>query len=327
MHRLICCALVVALTGCTSGSTPRATNEPLPSPKSTAAPVIVAAVGDMSCPVSDPSFRGGRGTDTLCRDGDVSDLVVKGDYDAFLSLGDQQYLNGELADFRRAYDLSFGRVKSTTYPVPGNHEYSLDRRARGYFAYFGPRARPPGYYSFDLGSWHVIALNTNCAFVEGKLGDNDCADGSPQERWLRKDLAANEAKCTLAFWHHPRFTSSNEKEVTDTPSTYHEAFWKDLYRAGADVIVNAHAHHYERLAPQTPDGKLDRTKGIHQFIVGGGGKDVDDFGEIYRNSAAHAQAFGILRLELGEGSFKWRFVPIKGQPTEDFRDEGSAACH
>jgi hypothetical protein len=207
-------------------------------------------------------------------------------------------------------------VKSITHPVPGNHEYATPGAA-GYFSYFGPAAGDPteGYYSFDLGSWHIIALNSNCSNVGG------CDQGSPQERWLRADLATNQNACTLAYWHHPRFTSGSVHH--SDPRT--EAFWQALHEFRADVVLTGHQHNYERFDPQSPTGSADPSNGIRQFVVGTGGKDLYTFGatpapnSIVRNS----NTFGILKLTLRLTSYEWQFIPEAGKT---FTDAGSDRC-
>jgi hypothetical protein len=204
----------------------------------------------------------------------------------------------------------------------GNHEY-LTPGAAGYFDYFngagnahgpaGERAR--GYYSFDVGSWHLIALNSVCDEVGG------CHAGSPQERWLRADLAAHPARCTLAYWHHPRFSSGLQSS-----STRFIPFWQALYEAGVDVVLNGHDHSYERFAPQDPEGQLDPDHGIRQFVVGtGGGSHYGFPGVILPNSEAqNADTFGLLMLTLHPTRYDWEFVPMAGKT---FQDSGTAACH
>jgi acid phosphatase type 7 len=230
---------------------------------------VIAAAGDIACDPSSASFNGGAGTTTACAQLATSNLVVGQNLAAVLALGDDQYGCGGYSAFLQSYDPSWGRVKSITHPVPGNHEYQssggtncdTSGTAQGYFSYFGTAAGDPsrGYYSFQIGAWHLVALNSNCANVSG------CGTGSPEETWLRADLKAHASLCTLAFWHHPRFTSG---VVADDPSV--AAFWQDLYKAGADVVLNGHAHGYERFAPQTPTQTADAKRGIREFVVGTG---------------------------------------------------------
>jgi hypothetical protein len=285
---------------------------PAPPAPSTAGPAVVAAVGDIACDPSSPSFNGGVGTTSSCHQKAVSDLVVNGGVDAFLPLGDLQYESGTFDAFTASYHPSFGRVKAVTYPAVGNHEY-LTADAAGYFQYFGAAARG-GYYSFDLGAWHLIALNSNCGQAGG------CGDGSPQLNWLKADLAAHKTACTLAYWHHPRFSSGTHGNDADV-----EPVWSALWSAGADVVLNGHDHVYERFAPQTPTGAADPARGIRQFTVGTGGKGLTSIGSPIANSEVrHDQTFGVLMLTLLPDRYEWRFVPEAGKT---FTDSGSAACH
>jgi acid phosphatase type 7 len=274
----------------------------------------IAAAGDIACDPGSSDWDEGEGRGLTCRQRATSDLLVGAGYSAVLVLGDIQYEDGAYAKFLASYDPSWGRVKSTTKPVPGNHEYET-RGAAGYYRYFGSAAGDPteGYYSFDLAGWHLIALNSNCAAVGG------CDTNSPQERWLRADLAAHPVTCTLAFWHHPRFSSGPH----GNDSTY-TAFWEALYAADADVVLVGHDHDYERFAPQTASGARDLTRGIRQFVVGTGGKSLRTFPRVRANSEARdAKSMGILELALGSGAYAWRFVPAVGS----FSDSGSAPCH
>ena len=275
----------------------------------------IAAVGDIACDPESDSFNGGRGVGLECRQSATSDLVLRAGYRAILALGDLQYENGELSKFRASYDLSWGRRKSITHPAPGNHEYETEGAA-GYYRYFGAAAgaRQKGYYSFDLGGWHLIALNSNCSEIGG------CGAGSMQERWLRADLASHRSTtCTLAYWHHPRFSSGSH----GNDSTY-GAFWQALYDENADLVLVGHDHHYERFAPQSPRGALDRTRGIREFVVGSGGKSLRTFSTVRSNSRARdSTSFGILELTLRARSYAWRFRPAVGS----FRDSGTGSCH
>ena len=278
-----------------------------------AADPVIAAAGDIACDPDSPSFNGGLGTSSACRQKFTADLLRPG-LAAVLALGDLQYEQGVYEKFLRSYDPSWGIAKAKTRPVPGNHEYQT-AGAAGYFRYFGETAGDPrkGYYSYDLGSWHVVALNSNCAYVP-------CAAGSEQERWLRADLAASRTSCTLAYWHHPRFSSGTHGS---DPAT--DAFWRALYEHGADVVVNGHDHDYERFAPQTPAGLPDAATGIREFVVGTGGKSLRSFGTPLANSEVrHAATYGVLELTLRPQSYDWRFVAEGGG---SFSDSGTAACN
>jgi hypothetical protein len=189
-------------------------------------------------------------------------------------------------------------------------------KGAGYFGYFGSAAGDPtkGYYSFDVGSWHLIALNTNCNKVGG------CGVGSAQEQWLKADLAAHPTACTLAYFHYPLFSSK-------TPLTAASTFWSDLYAAGADVVISAHVHNYERFAPQDPNGTYDPAKGIREFVVGTGGMSLEGFPTtVSPNSEVRARNFGVLELTLHSTSYDWQFVP-DGRNGNTFSDSGSGTCH
>ncbi|MDP9364490.1 MAG: metallophosphoesterase [Chloroflexota bacterium] len=233
------------------------------------------------------------------------------------TLGDHAYKSGSRSEFGRCYDPTWGRVKNRTRPAPGNHEYNTPN-AGAYFDYFGAAAGNPraGYYSYDLGRWHVVVINSNCSEVGG------CEAGSRQERWLRDDLAAHPAGCTLAYWHHPRFSSGSKHGG----SSEMQPIWQALFDHDADLVLSGHEHHYERFAPQDPNGRADAERGIRQFVVGtGGGKGHYPFGRIVANSEKrNDDTFGVLKLTLHPTSFDWEFVPVEGK---SFRDSGRGACH
>jgi hypothetical protein len=261
--------------------------------------------------------------------GDIADCHREGDEatarlvgrinGTVLTLGDAAYPEGTAEDFEECYEPTWGRFKGHTKPVPGNHEYDT-RGAEGYFDYFGKAAGDPdeGYYSYNLGKWHIVALNSNCEEVPG-----GCEASSPQGRWLEADLAANEDKsCTLAYMHHPRF-SSGEKHG----NTHHvKPLWEALYEAEADVVLSGHEHNYERFTPQNPSGREDPERGIRQFVVGtGGGKGTYPILDPIANSEVHNDdTYGVLRLRLRPKGYGWRFIPVEGAR---FTDSGSARCH
>ncbi len=284
---------------------PPSTSSPARQP--VAGPTLVAA-GDVACAPDEPRTR------FTCRQADTAALAARLDPDAVAVLGDLQYPAGGLADFEASYDRSWGRLKDRTHPAIGNHEYEEDPAAAGYFTYFGRRAGPvgKGWYSYDLRDWHLVALNANCDRV-------GCGTGSAQQGWLRADLAAHSARCTLAYWHQPRFSSGLHGPNEDTA-----ALWRTLQQADADVVLSGHDHDYERFAPQTADGRLDPDHGIVQFVVGTGGKSSYPILFVRPHSRARASTFGVLRLTLGDGRYAWRFV---GEPGERFRDQGTARCH
>ena len=274
----------------------------------------IAAAGDIACDPASRPYNGGLGSGLECRQLATSDRLVGAGYEAVLALGDTQYEEGTRDAFELSYGASWGRVKSITRPVPGNHEYRT-ADAAGYFRYFGAAAGDPrkGYYSYELGDWHVVALNSNCSNAGG------CRAGSPQERWLRADLAAHPARCTLAYWHHPRYSSGQHGS-----DPRFIAFWQALFDASADLVLVGHDHDYERFAPQNAMGELDLTRGIREIVVGTGGRSMRAFKDARPNSEVRdATSLGILELTLGATAYKWRFRSAVGW----FADAGSARCH
>jgi acid phosphatase type 7 len=278
---------------------------------------VIAAAGDIACAPTDPGYNGGNGTATRCKQRATSDLLVGAGLAAVLPLGDIQYDSPTASNLQAVYNPTWGRVKSISHPVVGNHEGS----ASAYFDYFngkgaangpaGPRGR--GYYSFNVGTWHLIALNANCGTVS-------CGSGSIQERWLRADLAAHPAACTLAFWHQPRYSSGHDgSHVTLS------AFWSDLYAAGAEVVLSGHSHDYERFAPKNAQGKVSST-GLRQFVVGTGGAFMTGLGtsRVAGSQVSQNTTFGVLKLTLHPLGYDWRFVPIAGR---SWTDSGSTPCH
>lgn len=282
---------------------------------SEASSVTIAAAGDIACDPASGDFNGGKGTASNCRMKATSDLVVAMKPTAVLLLGDNQYENGALSAYQKSYAPTWGRFKAITKPIPGNHEYQT-ARAAGYFSYFGSAAGDPkkGYYSYNLGSWHVIALNSNCSQVGG------CSATSPQGLWLKADLASHAQKCTLAYWHHPRYSSGEHGNASGM-----SAFWQLLYNANADLVLSGHDHDYERFAPQNANGGKDTTRGLREFVVGTGGKSRRAFGTIVANSEVrNSSTYGVLKLTLSDGSYSWQFVPEAGKT---FTDKGTTACH
>ena len=227
-------------------------------------------------------------------------------------LGDNVYETGSVSEFANCYNPTWGRHLSRTRPSAGNHEYQT-AGAAGYYAYFGARAGDPekGYYSYDVGAWHIIVLNSNIR--------RDAA--SPQLNWLRSDLQANISKaCTLAYWHHPRF-SSGDHANDDSQA----AFWEALHAFNADVVLAGHDHNYERMAPQMPTGVRDDARGIRQFIVGTGGRELRGLRSTGGNSEVfNSNTFGVLRLALSPTGYAWEFLPVAGQ---SFTDSGAGTCH
>jgi hypothetical protein len=287
----------------------------------------IAAAGDYGCDPLAPDYHNLDGSPNggQCQQKATSNLLVNGDFSAVLALGDQHYC-GSLAEYRQAYDPTWGRVKSITHPIPGNHEYlttggstptigcdSSNAGAAGYFGYFGSAAGTPGqgWYSYDIGAWHLIALNSNCSNAGG------CIPSSPQGLWLAADLAAHPNQCILAYWHIPLFSSGGRASQNGY------WLWKQLFAAHADLVLDGHDHIYERFAPQDPNGLADPS-GIREFIVGTGGANHTSIATVAANSVVrNATTFGVLGLTLHPGGYSWNFEPAAGS----FTDSGSASCH
>jgi Calcineurin-like phosphoesterase len=273
---------------------PPSSPEPTPTP---AADPVIAAAGDIA--------GSGTGDEATAR---LLDSLAP---TAVLTTGDNAYDNGTLAEFNSFYDPTWGRHRAITHPVPGNHEYRT-AGAAGYFDYFGAAAsdRATGYYSYNIGAWHLIALNSEIA--------HDVA--SVQVAWLKSDLATSTAKCTLAYWHKPRFTAGNYSDFTEyTP------FWQALWDANADVVLAGHDHNYQRYTPLNPSGIADAARGLREFVVGTGGRSHYALQADNRRVAGNATAFGVLKLTLHPTSFDFSFVPESGQT---YSDSGSAIpCH
>jgi acid phosphatase type 7 len=227
-------------------------------------------------------------------------------------MGDNVYESGSTAEYNNCYNPTWGRHKARTKPSAGNHEYNT-LNATGYYGYFGVAAGDPtkGYYSYDLGEWHVVVLNSNLA--------HDAL--SPQIAWLRSDLTANTKSCTLAYWHHPRYSSGSEHGNNLTMQPY----WDVLYEFNAEVILNGHDHDYERFAPQNASGAADNVRGIREFVVGTGGRALYTLGVRKANSEVfNSTTFGVIKMTLSPGSYSWQFIPIAGNT---FTDSGSTSCH
>lgn len=269
-------------------------------------------------PANDPVLVGAGDIASCSSTGDEATAnLLDGIAGTVVNLGDNAYDNGTAAEYTNCYGPTWGRHLARTKPSAGNHEYNT-LNATGYYGYFGTAAGDPskGYYSYDLGAWHVIVLNSNssCTTIS-------CAAGSAQDTWLRADLAAHANVCTLAYWHHPRFNSG----ASHGNNTAVAPFWDALYQYGADVILNGHEHVYERFAPQTPAAVADPAAGIRQFTVGTGGRSHYTFGTIQPNSEVrNGTTYGVLKLTLHATSYDWQFVPVAGGT---FSDSGTGSCH
>jgi hypothetical protein len=266
----------------------------------TPAPVIVAA-GDIACAPSEQT------TYRTCHHASTSSLLTGAD--RVLTLGDHQYDSGTLREFRQGYDRTWGRYKAITAPVPGDEEYETPG-AQGYFKYFGK----PWWYSYDIGAWHLIALDSSNRYLSPTEED------SPQNNWLEADLARHPNKCTLAYWHHPRYSAvSYPRGVRRSIAG---PLWADLVKARADVVLNGHDHNYQRWAPMD-NARNVRAKGVREFVVGTGGRSLDDvIGSPAGLQASSDETFGVLRLTLHRASYDWAYVTEGGQ----ILDSGSARC-
>jgi len=293
---------------------------------------VLAAAGDIACDPQSADFNGGRGTVDRCHAAATARLVAGAQPSLVLPLGDLQYQCGTAAAFSASYALTWGRFASISRPIPGNHEYGTEgevplpgcvdaQPGQGYFSYWGPylsswsavAGDQPDYYSYDVGSWHVIALNSECDALGG------CGVGSPQEQWLAADLAAHPSSCTLAYLHQPRWW--------ETPGGQHpdlDALWRDLAAADTDLVLAGHHHVYARFTPLDADGNQSRP-GIQQIIVGTGGASLTRISKWAPTVRAHSDnSYGILVLTLHEHGYEWQFMPEQGGT---FTDYGRSACH
>lgn len=282
------------------------------------ATVRVVAAGDIACDTCAQSATA-----------DLIDQLLSADrVAAVLVLGDLAYSSGSAAEFRSFYAPSWGRpeILAVSHPVPGNHEYASGT-AQAYFDYFSAGGAPlgsagpwdAGYYSFDVGAWHLVALNSSdqCRFVS-------CSDSSMQHDWLVDDLAAHPTACTLAFWHHPRFQAG----TTSGELTAAAPLWDALYAAGVDVVLNGHEHGYQQLSPLDEAGQLDVAHGIRTFVVGTGGGDFDTtFGgpRLGALEMGLTGTHGVLELTLLPDRYQWQFVTVDGQRPS--AASGTGMCH
>ncbi|MBA2507580.1 MAG: metallophosphoesterase [Nocardioidaceae bacterium] len=294
--------LLLTLAACSGG---QAVDGPASQPPAPRGAITVVAAGDIStCPGVD------------CGPADTAALVDDIDPKAVLTLGDNQYPSGELVDFQEKYAKTWGRFTDITHPAPGNHEYYASPDADGYFDYFGAAAHPDtdGYYSFNLGDWHLVALNSN-----DECKEVACDDGSEQQRWFADDLAASDARCTLAYWHHPRWSTGEHR---DTESS--DALWQTAADGGVDLVLNGHDHDYERFVAQDADGVADK-QGTVEIVAGTGGVALRDFAEPAGPlTAARVEDHkGVLRLDLGAQSYAWQFVAVGGDVLDQGRDDCS----
>jgi hypothetical protein len=305
----------------TTTTTPPPTTTTTPPPPTD--PVVLAA-GDVACAPTESGYNGGAGIPGQCHMKATSDILMGTPASTVMMLGDSQYNSGALADLQTSYGASWGRVLANTRPTVGNHEYGQSG-AGGYFSYFQDAATPQqpgcrkncwGYYSYDVGNWHIAVINTECTRIGSGVG---CAVGSPQEQWLNADLAAHASGCTMVVGHRPRWSSNSFASSDIAPLI------DVMYARGVDVMLTGHAHSYERFAPQNAAGQRDDAAGIREFVVGTGGENYSGFGTVVANSEVRKnQIFGVFKLVLHPGRFDWSFVP---DPATPFADSGSQACH
>jgi len=272
-----------------------------------------------------PRMTAPPGATVLVGAGDIADCgsgndeATAGLIDAIegtvFAAGDNAYENGSRDDYAHCYDPTWGRHRDRTLPVVGNHEWQTPGAA-GYFDYFGERAGQPGagWYATSVGDWRVIVLDSDCGDAGG------CTPDTAQGRWLERELATSTSRCTVAIWHHPRFSSGPHGDDTMV-----DPLWRAMYEAGVELVINGHEHSYERFAPQDGDGRSDPARGVRQIVVGTGGKDLRRFEQPKPNSEIRDdQTYGVLRLVLRPDGFDWAFLPVAGQT---FTDAGSGSCH
>jgi hypothetical protein len=300
------------------------TSTPLPTPTPTATQTVTLTPTATTPPPTatpTPAVLIGAGDVVVCgvdHDEQTAALVEQQlalfpDATVFIA-GDDVNESGRAVEYRNCFTPSWGRFLDRIRPVPGNHDMMTDQGAP-YYAYFGKAAGEPGlgYYSYNLGSWHIVALNSNCDIIA-------CGKNSYEVQWLREDLQKNQTLCTLLYWHHPRFGSGIEGSVGLVSS-----FWRTAYEFGAEVVVNGNDHDYERFAPQDPDGNLDLARGIREFVVGTGGAELRGWGTIKPNSEVRDnQTHGVILFELYPDHYTWNFLPSEGGT---FTDQGTVMCH
>ena len=297
------------------GTAPTATRTPT-SAGSTQTPTRTptAAVNPTQTPTRTPTASSGSvvfvGAGDISRcDNNNDEAVAKlldGISGTVFTTGDNAYDSGSITEYTNCYDPTWGRHKGRTKPVPGNHEYGTSGAA-GYFQYFN---NPPTYYAYNLGAWRIYALNSEI----------DVSASGAQATWLQSDLAANPKQCVLAYWHRPRWSSGS----THGSASDMQAIWQILYNAGADLVITAHEHNYERFAQMNASGAVV-SQGLREFVVGTGGASHYGFGSALASSEVrNSSTYGALKLTLNSSSYNWQFVPIAGST---FTDSGSANCH
>jgi acid phosphatase type 7 len=311
----LCVALLVAACGHESQRDPVIPTQPsTPTPAPTTPTPTPAPGPPTPTPVAQTEVLVGAGDIALCgpnlANAEATARLLDGISGTVFTAGDNTQTAGTPEEFRDCYEPTWGRHKARTRPTIGNHDYQTAEGA-AYYQYFGNAAGPAGagYYSYNLGAWHIVSLNGNVSMREG----------SAQAAWLRQDLQANPSGCTLAYWHQPLFSSS-----TNGSNPASRDAWQILYEHGAEIVLNGHDHLFERFAPQDPSGRRDDARGIRQFTVGTGGCYLYKVEHLQPNSEVQGIAHGVLKLTLREGGYDWQFVPIAG---DSFSDSGSGTCH
>jgi hypothetical protein len=289
---------------------------------------VLAVAGDIACTTTDPNYNGGAGVTDHCHQRATAGLLGQINPNYVLMLGDAQYNSGTYTEYTNSYAPSWGTNKSITKPTPGNHDYtSTSTTAPGYFKYFGAASHPlqptctsgcNGWYSFDVGSWHIVSINTNCTMISGGAG---CAAGSTQETWLRGDLTSHPTACTLVFGHHPLWSSNSSASPDVAPLV------QDMVAFGVDLYIAGHSHTYERFAPMTASGTPSAT-GVRELIVGTGGESVTGFATTAGGSQKRGNhIFGVEKLTLHAASYDLSFVndATNGKSFSD--DVPGTPCH
>ncbi len=280
----------------------------LPPATATPVPAVLIGAGDIAYCGNEPGTNGDEKTSAL-----LDSLVAQYPNAVIFTLGDTVYGDGTTTELKQCFDPNWGRFKDRIRPAPGNHDYMTDAGAP-YFNYFGAAAGTfgQGYYSYDLGDWHIVVLNSNC-------NDIACGPNSEQMTWFREDLQKSGKQCTLAYWHHPRFSSG----IAGGSSSVN-AFWTTAVEMGVDVVVNGHDHDYERFAPMDASGNAD-PNGTREFVDGTGGAVLRDWGTIKPNSEVrYSSTYGVLKFELTPGKYEWTFLPVTDSAKTD---NGTGTCH
>ncbi|MHC1784206.1 MAG: metallophosphoesterase [Anaerolineaceae bacterium] len=321
-NRLLLATIFLFLSGCTSSpvsstSIPSPIPTLTPQPTLTHTPLPTPTGHPTHTPTPEPFLLIGAGDIAYCGEDSLGDEATSAILERFPSAaiftaGDNVSGVGRLAEYRNCFGPTWGRFLDRLHPVPGNHDLETDGGAP-YYAYFGEVAGQTGqgFYSYNLGDWHIAALNSNCDAIA-------CGPNSAQARWLREDLTANGSQCTLLYWHHPRYSSGLSGNYGLVSS-----FWRIALEYGADVVVSGHDHGYERFAPQDGDDLAD-PDGIRQFVVGTGGSELREFGEVKPNSEVRDNStHGVILFRLFPGRYEWEFLPVEGGT---FTDKGEGKC-